>query len=105
MIEALLFGMFTSCMIFDQWDVVFSKVTHIDRLKGAEIGGSLSGVAEVFGVGGGGGFASDSRFRWDWLSPFGVICWPASTHEEILGYCRPVRSPLGTELTAVSSIV
>lgn len=38
-------------MMFDQVDVVRSKVTHIDRFKGADVGGKLAGVIEVFGVG------------------------------------------------------
>jgi len=33
-VEALLFGLFTFCMMFDQWDVVMTNLTHIDRLKG-----------------------------------------------------------------------
>jgi hypothetical protein len=37
-------------MMFDQQEVVHNKMTHIDRLKGLEIGGSLEGIAEVFGV-------------------------------------------------------
>lgn len=34
MVEALLFGLFTFCMMVDQWDVVMTNLTHIDRLKG-----------------------------------------------------------------------
>lgn len=33
-VEALLFGLFTICMMADQWDVVMTNLTHIDRLKG-----------------------------------------------------------------------
>jgi hypothetical protein len=33
-VEALLFGLFTICMMVDQWDVVATNLTHIDRLKG-----------------------------------------------------------------------
>ena len=33
-VEALLFGLFTICMMADQWDVVVTNLTHIDRLKG-----------------------------------------------------------------------
>ena len=32
-VEALLFGLFTLCMMVDQWDVVTTNLTHIDRLK------------------------------------------------------------------------
>ena len=32
--EALLFGVFTACMALDQYTVVTTNVTAIDRLKG-----------------------------------------------------------------------
>ena len=32
-VESLLFGMFTACMALDQWQVVSSGQTQIDRLK------------------------------------------------------------------------
>jgi hypothetical protein len=100
LIEALLFGMFTSCMVVDQFDVVFSSLTHIDRLKQSNNNitaaesqntrSTLPGIAEVFGVGSRG---ADTRFRPDWLSPFARICFPASIRDEIMGFCRPcVRS-------------
>jgi len=97
LIEAILFGMFTSCMMCDQSGVVLTKITNIDRLKmgAAEaVDGSvesLAGVVEVFGVinpskkqldlGGG--------FRADWLSPFHRIRFPDSLHDEIMGFCKP----------------
>lgn len=90
-VEAVLFGMFTSCMMFDQSDVIASKMTHIDRLKGGgEVGvASLGGVAEVFGVGTRGGHGNSSRFRLDWLSPFAQVCFPPSVRDDIMGFCRP----------------
>lgn len=91
LVEAILFGMFTSCMIFDQADVVRSKITHIDRFKGNEIGGSLSGVIEVFGTGNV-RRGIDSRFRSDWLSPFVRVCFPSTVHDEIMGFCRPCEA-------------
>ena len=36
-IEALLFGLFTLCMMCDQWSVVLSSMTQIDRLKGETV--------------------------------------------------------------------
>jgi len=89
LIEAILFGMFTSCMMCDQMDVVRSKITHIDRFKGAEVGGGLSGVTEVFGTGNRG---VNSRFRADWLSPFVRVCFPSSVQDEIMGFCRPCQA-------------
>lgn len=37
----MLFGLFTLCMMCDQWDVVMTNLTHIDRLKqgGGQHGG------------------------------------------------------------------
>lgn len=89
LIEAVLFGMFTSCMIFDQWDVIFTKLTHIDRIKGPGkvAAGSLAGVAEVFGVGKRG---DGTRCRIDWLSPFAKACFPTQLRDEVMGFCRPV---------------
>lgn len=78
-------------MLFDQSTVVASKLTHIDRFKGADAGGGLPGVLEVFGVGKRGKSGSDTRFRLDWLSPFVRVCFPSSLTDEILGYCRPCR--------------
>jgi hypothetical protein len=90
LVEALLFGMFTFCMIFDQMDVITSKVTHIDRLKGLDLSSTLAGVTEVFGVGvRGGAGIKESRFRPDWLSPFTRVCFPPSVQDEVMGFCRP----------------
>lgn len=99
-VEAVLFGMFTSCMMIDQSDVISSKMTHIDRLKGGgEVGvASLGGVAEVFGVGtkqehG----ANSSRFRPDWLSPFARVCFPPSVEDHVMGFCRPCVKAMSSE--------
>jgi hypothetical protein len=78
--------------MFDQSEVISSKMTHIDRLKGGgEVGvASLGGVAEVFGVGARGGHGTNSsRFRFDWLSPFARVCFPPSIQDDIMGFCRP----------------
>lgn len=53
-LEAVLFGLFTMCMMCDQYSVITTGATQIDRLKG-EVGDSL-GIREVFG-GSSGGFA------------------------------------------------
>lgn len=94
-VEAILFGLFTSCMMCDQAGVVLTKMTHIDRLKGGGVGSTgsstLAGVIEVFGlnlkkVDSGG------LFRMDWLSPFHRICFPTNLHDEIMGFCKPCGS-------------
>jgi hypothetical protein len=71
-------------------EVVKHKTTHIDRLKGIDVGGSLDGIAEVFDI------SSTkkpnvSRFRMDWLSPFRRVCFSGSLQEEVYGFCVPIR--------------
>lgn len=89
-IEAILFGLFTMCMMVDQAGVVTTKMTHIDRLKGGDdsMGSSLAGVVEVFGLDPKKLELAD-KFRADWLSPFHRICFPSSLHDEVMGFCRP----------------
>jgi hypothetical protein len=87
-VEALLFGLFTSCMMVDQYDVVMSNVTHIDKLKGDAGGDRVAGVTEVFGILKG----NATSPRWDWLSPFASVCFPNGLKDEIMGYCRPCGS-------------
>ena len=82
-------------------EVVKHKTTHIDRLKGIEVGGSLDGLAEVFGI------SSTkkpniSRFRMDWLSPFRKVCFSGCLQEEVYGFCVPIRE---TELMPLKSNV
>lgn len=105
LIEALLFGLFTSCMMFDQMDVVGSKMTHIDRLKGADIASTLAGVTEVFGVGSRATArnAGESRFRADWLSPLHNVCFPESVRDEVMGFCRPCLNVVSGGETELST--
>ena len=76
-------------------EVVKHKTTHIDRLKGLQVGGSLEGISEVFGVGSN-KKPENARFRADWLSPFRRVCFPGGLQEEVYGFCLPVRE---TEMT------
>lgn len=95
-VEAILFGLFTSCMMIDQAGVVMTKMTHIDRLKGGEDDSSagagsratLTGVVEVFGLNPN-RLSDASRFRADWLSPFHQICFPSSVYDQMMGFCIP----------------
>lgn len=95
MVESALFGMFTCCMVIDQWDVVLTNVTHIDRLKGdTHSEDSVAGIHEVFGSGSVDGkrkkgAGSGSGFRPDWLSPFARVCFPSHAEDDIMGFCRP----------------
>lgn len=94
-IESFLFGMFTSCMMIDQWDVVSTNVTQIDRLKGAftmEETEFQSGVNEVFGVGRKG--KKSTSCRMDWISPFAKVCFPESMKDDVMGFCRPCTNIL-----------
>lgn len=91
-VEAILFGLFTSCMMCDQSSVVTSNLTHIDRLKGDFAGNAVSGIIEVFGLHNKRETTDGTRFRPDWLSPFAQVCFPGSLQEEIMGFCRPCRT-------------
>jgi palmitoyltransferase ZDHHC3/7/25 len=127
LVESVLFGLFTMCMMCDQSGVVSSRITHIDRLKGLELRDTISGVAEVFGVGrprdrtsaslwrrrknrstsdfdgsSPSSSSSSSNFRLDWLSPFSTVCW-GSLEQDIMGYCRPVSSAGATASSNVTS--
>jgi hypothetical protein len=91
-VEAILFGLFTACMMIDQAGVVTTKMTHIDRLKGGDdddAGSTLAGVIEVFGLHSQRLEKGGSAFRPDWLSPFHRICFPSSLNDEIMGFCSP----------------
>ena len=98
--ESLLFGLFTSCMMIDQWDVVNSNVTHIDRLKGESGGDRVAGWIEVFGQLKG----SVSSLRLDCLSPFTRVCFPKGMHDDIMGFCRPCGGSSETTGVEMGSI-
>lgn len=76
LVEALLFGLFTSCMMCDQAGVVTTNMTHIDRLKGDAAANAISGIVEVFGLKNKRETSDGTKFRLDWLSPFGQVCYP-----------------------------
>jgi palmitoyltransferase len=75
-LEAVLFGLFTLCMMCDQYSVITTGATQIDRLKG-EVGDSL-GIREVFG-------GASHGFSLHWLMPVS-IWFPTSLKNQILGY-------------------
>ncbi|RLN47827.1 hypothetical protein BBJ28_00001743 [Nothophytophthora sp. Chile5] len=75
-LEAVLFGLFTMCMMCDQYSVITTGTTQIDRLKG-EVAENL-GLREVFG-------GSDKKFSLHWLLPVN-IWFPSSVKNQVLGY-------------------
>ncbi|KAE9020093.1 hypothetical protein PF011_g5567 [Phytophthora fragariae] len=75
-LEAVLFGLFTMCMMCDQYSVITTGTTQIDRLKG-EAADSL-GLREVFG-------GPDFKFSLHWLLPVN-IWFPTSVKNQVLGY-------------------
>ncbi|CAM9444704.1 unnamed protein product [Ascophyllum nodosum] len=81
-VEAVLFGMFTMCMMCDQWETVTTNQTQIDRLKGETHATSLE-INEVFG-----GVRNGRRLRLDYFLPTRVA-FPADIWEDVMGYrCR-----------------
>lgn len=74
---AVLFGLFTACMLADQWSVLRTNVAKIDRLKGEETE-CASDVNEVFG-------GRSRGFRYDWLLPTAPV-FPESVRDDIMGY-------------------
>ncbi|CAM9427067.1 unnamed protein product [Chrysoparadoxa australica] len=76
MMESMLFGMFTFCMMLDQWGVVTTNQSSIDKLKG-ETHVVSHGVNEVFG--------GDTGCRLDWLLPT-KVAFPPGIWEEVMGY-------------------
>jgi len=101
-VEAILFGLFTSCMMIDQAGVVMTKMTHIDRLKGggddpaSGVRATLTGWIEVFGLNPK-RLSDGSRFRADWLSPFHKICFPSSVYDQMMGFCIPCAQSHSTD--------
>eukprot|EP00639_Heterosigma_akashiwo_P008197 CAMPEP_0194601344 /NCGR_PEP_ID=MMETSP0292-20121207/28958_1 /TAXON_ID=39354 /ORGANISM="Heterosigma akashiwo, Strain CCMP2393" /LENGTH=300 /DNA_ID=CAMNT_0039463297 /DNA_START=76 /DNA_END=979 /DNA_ORIENTATION=+ len=76
-IMAILFSLFTVCMMFDQYDAVTSNATKIDRLKG-EVHEQNNETNEVFG-------GRQRRCSLLWLLPTRPI-YPAQAYQAIYGY-------------------
>jgi hypothetical protein len=77
-IEALLFGLFTMCMMGDQATTVFTNQTQIDRLKNFKHMVEVE-VNEVFGS------PINQRFSVGWLWPIAVT-FEGVLKDAILGY-------------------
>ncbi|KAG9413899.1 hypothetical protein AC1031_013110 [Aphanomyces cochlioides] len=74
--EAILFGLFTLCMMCDQYSVITTGTTQIDRLKGETI--ESLGIREVFG-------GTTTRIALHWFLPIN-IWFPESIKDQLLGY-------------------
>lgn len=79
LVESVLFGLFTLCMMGDQSAVVSTNQTQIDRLKNTHHVTKVR-FNEVFGC------PDDVKFRFDWLVPTPVHFPDVSTREQILGF-------------------
>lgn len=75
-LEAVLFGLFTLCMMCDQYSVIMTGTTQIDRLKGETT--ETLGLREVFG-------GASPKFALHWLLPVN-IWFPRSVKNQLLGY-------------------
>lgn len=78
MIEGVLFGLFTLCMIGDQMTVIITNQTQIDRLKNKKFD-IQTDVHEVFGT------PSQASFAWSWLIPTPTN-FPHHVRDIILGF-------------------
>lgn len=77
-IEAILFGLFTLCMMGDQYTVVATNQTQIDRLKNKKYAYQVE-VNEVLGT------PSQSPFQWQWLLPVPTV-FPPHVKDIIYGF-------------------
>ena len=76
-------------MMVDQWSVVTTNITSIDRLKGDLLlnfddkskSHLPSAANEVFG--------GDYGFHWHWLNPRVKVTFPSTIRDEVLGYSIP----------------
>ncbi len=90
-LEGTLFGLFTFCMGLDQWQMISTGLTQIDRLQcgdGGQDNGSYSGeiqedISEVCGGG--------RSFRFDWLLPT-KPCWSPEVRDQVMGYHAPCKN-------------
>ena len=83
--EAVLFGLFTLCMMGDQSSSVFTNHTQIDRLKNVQHD-TIADYNEVFAA------RSDSPFQLEWILPNPTM-FPAAPdirRDKIFGYCLEV---------------
>ena len=80
LVESILFGLFTLCMIADQGSSISSNQTQIDRLKNMrhESPAHLLEINEVFGT------PNNISFEWKWLLPI-IVKYPDNLKDKIMG--------------------
>lgn len=78
-VESILFGLFTLCMLGDQLSAISSNQTQIDRLKGTKHNYQLE-VNEVCGS------PRSVRFQLSWFLPIAVAFPDVIIREKVLGY-------------------
>jgi palmitoyltransferase ZDHHC3/7/25 len=79
-IESLLFGLFTLCMMGDQTSVLSEGQTQIDKLKGLKHETGVDDFNEVFGC------DSDVKFQLEWLVPIPMKFPDVNIKDNVLGY-------------------
>jgi hypothetical protein len=78
-VESILFGLFTLCMLGDQFSAISSNQTQIDRLKGTKHNYQME-VNEVCGS------QRSVRFHYSWFLPIAVVFPDGPLREKVLGY-------------------
>jgi hypothetical protein len=78
-VESILFGLFTLCMLGDQFSAISSNQTQIDRLKGTKHNYQME-VNEVCGS------QRSVRFHYSWFLPVAVVFPDGPLREKVLGY-------------------
>ena len=96
LVEGILFGLFTLCMLADQSETITSNRTQIDRLKN-ERHDIQEEINEVFGT------PSNGKCHCSWFLPTQVD-FPSTFRDKIFGYilpqaCTDVLDRSSTELT------
>ncbi len=89
LVESVLFGLFTLCMMGDQSTVLSTNQTQIDKLKGIHHDG-IEGFNEVFGC------DDDIKFQYDWLIPTPILYPDINTKDRVLGFRLITNSSMNT---------
>jgi len=93
-IESVLFGLFTLCMMADQLSSISSNQTQIDRLKNAKHDRYQQEVDEVCGT------AVSVGCSPSWVLPIPMVVVDSSVRERIFGYrLLSITSTMGEELS------